>query len=371
MTTRTIGTLSVLFCLTFTACGDDGEVFVDDGIVPPGEGETGDDDLDGGVDPGKEPCLEEPFSLDAVTPKVMFVLDKSGSMNSNSWDDDGDSATPDVTRWYSLHGVVESVTSEYEMEMNFGLTLFPSIDAETESGSFESSCKVSEMPEVAVGPGTASAILLAIPAATQTDFGGATPAAAGMLTGVAHLEELGDETPRAVVLITDGAANCASPDDFLGDYDESLEDAVRDAWEGAGIPTYVVGIDITEDGGNVDVNPRVALDAVAQAGGVPNAGEVGFYDANEPAALESALDQITHSLGCQIELSFAPQEFLQLMVEVDGTHIPQVQSCAETTEAGWVQIDPENQPNKIELCNAACSDAEVAGGVASMCQVVP
>src|SRR5262249_4348531 len=111
--------------------------------------------------------------------------------------------------------------------------------------------------------------------------------------------------------------------------------------------------------------------AVANAGGVARAGDVGFYDASDPAALESALDEITHSLGCQVELQFAPQEFLDIVITVDGSRIPQLQSCKDSDEPGWVQIDPIHQPKKIELCNTACDDAEIGGGTAKICPLVP
>ena len=386
MNARTITTLAApLLALSIAACGpgfdeaggDEGGIssLGETGGDEQGEPETGGDDDDSAGESdetGGEPsCANAEFRLESVTPNVMLVLDKSGSMNSNSWDDDNDSATPEVTRWHSLHGVVADMSAKYEQDMNFGLTLFPALDAEYDSGDFERSCAVSETPEVAVAAGNSAALLAAIPGAEDEDFGGATPATEGILTALAHLEGLNDEAPDAMVLITDGAANCASADDFLSEYDSALEDAVRDAWEGAGVPTYVVGIDISEDGGYVDVNPREALDQLADAGGVASEGEVGFYDATDPAALEGALDEITQRLGCKVELDFGPEGGLEFIVEVNDVAIPQVDSCSDTSEAAWVQIDPVNQPNHIELCNAACEDAEVFGGTATMCPLIP
>lgn len=376
---------TTLLSLTLMACGDDlGGLDEGDGIELDGEtgdevgdtddsGDAGLDDTTGdtGDDDGDGFCSSESFQLSQVTPNVMLVLDKSGSMNANEWDDDGDSSTPKVTRWHSLHGVVADVTGKYDGDIDFGVTLFPAADAEYDSGDFDSSCGVADSPDVGVGPSHSAAILAAIPSADDEDFGGATPATEGVLTGAAHLEALETGMPRAMVLITDGAANCAETDDFVGQYDEALPEAVADAWSGAGIPTFVVGIDISEDGGHVDVNPREALHDVALAGGVAREGEVGFYDATDPAALDAALEEIATRLECQVELEFDPDEFAGMVIDADGQTFGQVDSCEDGD--GWVQIDPLNQPNKIELCNAACEAAALSGlGEAKLfCPIIP
>ncbi len=195
----------------------------------------------------------------------------------------------------TLHGIVDQITTQYEDEMNLGVTLFPAADAEWQTPTYESSCGVSESPDVAIGSGSAAAIMAALPAADDLDFGGATPATAGVLTGVAHLENQAEDALSAMILVTDGAANCASPNSWITQYDTDLPLAVGDAWEGAGIPTFVVGIDIDEDGGVVEINPREALDEVAQVGGVPREGEVGFpAPVRRPACVFTIPEDIMH-----------------------------------------------------------------------------
>jgi hypothetical protein len=380
MNARRTATLP-LICLTLTlaACGDFGEgesagdeLAEDTGETgaeeaEPSGGETGGEASEGTDEeiPEAEPvpeaefCGSETITLDNLTPNVMLVLDKSGSMNQFTWDDDGNSGTPEVTRWFSLHGVVAKIAAEYQDTMQLGVTLFPAADAEVVSGTFEGACKVNEEPEVAVSVDN-SAVLTKIPAADNTSFTGATPATAGILTAAAHLEGLGEELPRAMIFVTDGAANCASPENFVTEYDAELAFAVADAWEGASIPTFVVGIDIGEDGGAVEINPREALHEVALAGGVPREGDVGFYDATSPAALGAALDEITNRVACQLEIGFAPEVLDGMIIDVEGQEFGKVQSCE--SEDGWVQIDPDGNPSKIELCNAACTAVAEAGG---------
>src|SRR4029079_11581557 len=136
----------------------------------------------------------------------------------------------------------------------------------------------------------------------------ATPATAGITTALAHLESLDDGRPAAMILITDGAANCSqgeSGGDLFNVYDEDLPLIVADAWDRAGIPTYVIGIDIQSESMAPNTNPREKLNEVAQLGGVPQAGEVGFYDATTADALTSALDEIASSVSCTVQLGEA------------------------------------------------------------------
>src|SRR5690606_12193817 len=114
-----------------------------------------------------------------------------------SWDDDGEAQTPDVTRWTSLHATVDSIANQYQEAMHLGVTLFPSTDA---TGAYDEACLVNSKPEVEVGIGNAKAILAAIPAADDTELYGATPAAAGVTTALAHLQSLKDDLPAAIIL---------------------------------------------------------------------------------------------------------------------------------------------------------------------------
>lgn len=303
---------------------------------------------------GEEPPTCETTTAVAtnVPPNVMLVLDKSRSMINYKWDDDGESQTADVTRWFSLHGTVDSIATQYEQGMNLGLTLFPSLAATSE---YDEACLVSAVPEVPTAAGNAAAILAAIPEAESMELYGATPAAAGIATALAHLESLDDGRPAAMILVTDGAANCSQGEwgsDLFNLYDQDLPLLVADAWERAGIPTYVIGIDIQTESLAPNTMPREKLDEVAQLGGVPQAGEVGFYDATNADALMSALDEIASSVSCTVQLGEAPSATDQLVVRIDGETVEQLDSCEQGD--GWMFSDPDGALDRIELCNAAC-----------------
>lgn len=329
---------------------DEGEVPPD---LPEDEGET-----DGS---NQEPptCSSTTAFTEAVPPNVMLVVDKSRSMAYHTWDDDGDAGTEEVTRWYSLHGTVADIAGQYEDGMSLGLSLFPSMDA---GWTLEDSCPVNATPEVATALDNADELLAAIPPAQSVEIYGATPAAAGVASALGHLESLQDGRPAAMILITDGAANCSLDSQDAGlfeDYDEDLPLIVADAWERAGIPTYVVGIDIEEASEYPFTNPREKLDEVAQLGGAPRAGEVGFYDALDAQSLNAALDEIAASVSCGVELGQAPSGPDELVISIDGQVVPRLDSCEQGD--GWVYASADL--THIELCNAACDDLHSAGEV--------
>lgn len=287
-----------------------------------------------------------------VPPNVVLVLDKSRSMILYTWDDDGDPKTDEVTRWASLHATVDTITHQYQDGMRLGLSLFPSADA---TSAYAMACHVNELPEVGVGLGNAAAIMAAIPAGDDLDLYGATPASAGMTAALTHLESLNDGRPAAVILVTDGAANCSlayEGTDRFNLYDEDLPLIVADAWDRAGIPTYVIGIDIEETSDHPFTKPREKLDQVAQLGGVPRAGELGFYDAANAEALMSALDTIASSVSCGVTLGKPASSINELVVRLGGELLPRLDSCEQGD--GWIFSDPEGTLDRIELCNGSC-----------------
>jgi hypothetical protein len=331
-------------------------------------GETGDDGGDGGDEAGDgdgdgdgdfEPptCGGDTIVLEQTTPNVMLVLDKSGSMTSQKWQQDGQT----VTRWNSLHGVVTDILAAHDESMNFGAALFPAIGADHNDADL--ACIVNGGPEVEVGPNNGAAILAAIPGADETTKG-ATPATAGILNGLSHLESMDRDGSKAMILVTDGAANCkAGEDDYIGEYDDALAPAVADAYERAGIPTYVVGIDMKDWDGSVNVNPREALDEVALEGGVPRQGDDAFYDVKSQDDLEAALEQITSKVACTVSLETAAPGPAYTEVTIDGETWDYVESCDDGD--GWTFTSDAHPFNTIELCGTTCDAFAEAGELAT------
>lgn len=320
---------------------------------------------------GVVPCDVATAELAPLPPNIMLVLDKSGSMVTNSWDHDGNAGTPPITRWDSLYQVVDFVVSTFDAQINFGVTLFPAVNATSTYNA--NACTMSNAPEIPVAPMNQNAILAGIPAASATDIYGGTPATAGITLARDALVALNPQNPRAVVFVTDGAANCSSgaATNFqrFEVYDAQLPVVVGNAWTNDEIPTYVVGIDavdsvsgVVNDGFPDSTNTYDALNEVAQAGGKPNMGTEQFYQTTNQNELQDALQEIIDdALSCIVPLSPQPAFPDLLQVVIEDMDVPAVMDCA--TEDGWVYTNPAGPYDAIELCGSWCDALKMAGAV--------
>lgn len=345
-------------------------------------GDTGSDDDDSTSSTGNEvtvtvgdtdgpiPCDVAEATLQPVPPNVMLVLDKSGSMVSNSWDHDDDPNTPVVTRWHSLYDVVDFVVTTFDTQINFGANLFPSTLATATLD--DNACIVSNMPEIPVAPVNGANILGGIPGPNETNINGGTPATAGFVVARDHLEALNPDNPRAVVFIFDGAANCMDgttwPQQF-NLYDSNLPATVGAAWTDLDLPTYVVGIDIedavspnVQNGSPSNINPYDELNIVAEAGGRPRPGPEKFYQTTNEIELQAALQEIIDdTLSCTVPLNPEPAFPDLLEVLIEDMQVPQVADCEN--EDGWVYTNPAGPWDSIELCGSWCAQLKATGSV--------
>ncbi|MCY0993212.1 VWA domain-containing protein [Nannocystis sp. ILAH1] len=322
-----------------------------------------------------------PMEIEPVIPRVVLVLDKSGSMiseESGFWDHDADPNTPDITRWMSLHSVVESIFAGLDNVINFGAVLFPSLTA---TGSYgPAACPVDADPLVPIGPQSGAAILGALPPADTMTIAGGTPAAAGIQVALDELASLQDDEPKFIILVTDGAANCKKgtmTPELFNAYDDNLPMVVAEA-AAMGFPTYVIGIDIEDvfsptvvDGNPDNTNTYEKLNELAELGGTARPGEEKFYNALNQTELQAALNSITQQVvSCEIKLGEpVPKMFYIQRVEVgsDGDADQQVYEGQDTQvancddEAGWKYTTPDR--DAIILCGDACEYYKETGVV--------
>ncbi len=330
-------------------------------------GEPADDD-----DDGPPTCADETIQLEIAPPQVMLLLDKSGSMIQNSWDHDADIETGPITRWNSLYNVVDQLSHSVENGIELGMVLFPSASL-TETNA-ETACIVDSDPGAMVSLGNADSIVGALPAPDSMDIHGGTPVSTGMSVVLEHLGSVADGRPQAVVLVTDGAANCmagTSGNDVFTLYDEDLEPMVSDAFT-AGIPTYVVGVDILDEVGVYPAdNPYVRLNELAVAGGVPQDGGLeSFYNTTDEEQLLLALDAIAAELGCNIDLTL-PAEFAnQVTVSVGGMDLPRVEECGDDG-VGWRFLEEVAPFTSIELCSETCDLVHVEASLDVEYECIP
>jgi len=302
---------------------------------------------------------------------MVLVLDKSGSMVANPdgfWDHDADVNTPKITRWNSLYQVVKLVVTDYNDSINFGANLFPSTMAM--KAYTAAACVVNANVEIPVAALNKDAILNGIPQAGDTSLVGGTPTFSGVTAALNHLKTLDPAVPRAILLVTDGAANCAvgaAPPPLFESYDQALHTLVESAWTNDKIPTYVVGIDTkdvvsgnTQDGNPNGTNSFVKLNELAVQGGKPKDDpNEKFYNAVNQIQLKAALDVIAKdALSCIIPLAEPPFFPEGTKVIVGGKEVPKVMDC--TMENGWVYTNPMGPYDAIELCGTACSDLKIS-----------
>ena len=332
----------------------------DDGTSSSSEG--GDDTT------GDVPCDVMSATLKPVIPNIMLVLDKSGSMLFK-WDHDADANTPQVTRWSSLHKVVDNLTTNFNDKLNLGANLFPNKSAKEDYTA--EACLVNANVEVGVKPKNKLAIMAAIPAANTMSIAGGTPAAGGVTAALNHLKGLPADVPRAMILVTDGAANCTAGLDIpplFEAYDQSLHTIVSAAYTQDGIPTYVIGINTVDsttsqvqDGNPNGINPFTKLNELATQGGTAkNDPNEKFYNADNQIELGAALDAVVaDALSCVIPLANEPAKPELTEVKINGMEVPKVNDCA--AEDGWVFSEPNGPYTSIELCGTACGNLKMVG----------
>jgi hypothetical protein len=346
----------------------------DDGDTTSGSSTSDDADDDStssqSNDDGPIPCEVSEATLEPVPPNIMLVLDKSRSMITNQWDHDEDQNTPDVTRWYSLYQVVQFVVTTFNDQINFGANLFPSTAVPAVVQSVQEACHTWDQPEIPVAPNNAGNILAGIPGPDDDDdIHGATPAAAGFVVARDHLLGLNPAIPRAIIFILDGAPNCMEGLNGLAlwqTYDETLAAIVGEAWTNEGLPTYVVGIDIsteqTADGGGdpQGIIPWEVMNELAEAGGQPLGGNEKFYQTTNQNELQAALQQIIDdTLSCTVPLNPAPGFPELLEVYIDNMQVPEIADC--DNEDGWMYTNANF--DEIVLCGSWCGELKSTGAV--------
>lgn len=366
----------VLVAWMSTACGgadiggdggdessdEGGSIFIDAG----GSSEESGDDGLYDEDPAAA-CDLSAFSCPhALQRPLMLVLDNSYSMRGlrvSEWDHDRNEATPEVTRWRSLHRTLSDVMPALVQEREVGATLFPSFAPDEAEAPL---CSVAAAPEIALGEDwQAAADARKIPLSFDDVPGGAAPAAAGVEAALAALEAHDGEVPGAIVLITDGPANCGGEADVQ---DPRLAAVIADA-RARGILTYVIGMDIAEgvlspevdwlpDGVNA-VDVRAALAELATLGGTAQSGSTAFFDVQDEDALAIALWDVSAQASiCMFEFEVAlsePYKFGGIYMSMDDKLVDfgdqPVADCGK--ESGWWFADESR--TRVELCGDACS----------------
>lgn len=282
--------------------------------------------------------------------RILLVVDRSGSMGENE-------VGSGQQKWQGMKNALVNVTSALDATVEFGLMLFPQ-DDECGGGSLR----------VTLGPNKASAIQTALNGAYPS---GGTPTAATLqVTNEVLAPYLGDGRPLAVLLATDGGPNCETGGivsqrssgcrctnpaeegncllhnclDIETDNDGPITEIGR--IKDLGISTFVVGISGVENFADV-------LNSMATVGGTALPGATKYYEANNEAQLQLALEAITQrvlscrvSVGAELEAADAVNVRIGDMVVTRDT----------ARQNGWDIVSP----GVIELFGAPCDIASAA-----------
>ena len=299
----------------------------DPGSGGSGAGNAGTNGTGGGGGAANDVCEAYAVRNDQVTPDMLIVLDKSGSMGGAGAID---CRNPDPIsalfcaqlgvdcndpvwstfcgggdRWGPSVDAVKGITRSLEDSIRFGLMAFP---ADNQCGPGNLLVE----PEIQMADEIASEL-------DRLGPNGATPTSATLEAALRIYEEA-SATPDAlphppyVLLVTDGDPNCVDNQGQSGDVAaQEASYAAIDALTAAGIKTYVIGYD-TRDSDFAQV-----LDEMARRGGT---GDTAHRPVEDQASLEAEFQAIAGSaISCTFVLEQAPPDPSYVLVEIDGEQI--------------------------------------------------
>jgi von Willebrand factor type A domain len=272
---------------------------------------------DGGADSF---CSSKVIPAHANPPDILIVLDKSLSMLAGRWG-------PSVA-------AIGDLTTKYQAQVSFGLSIFPHGDGLCDPGILD----------VPLALNNADAINAFM---AMTVPNGVTPTGDTLNNALMELGDRNDTgdalvTPAYVVLVTDGEPDCPKGVDItdldalaMVDLTSAGSDTVAAAaaLKQANIKTYAIGYDL--DGVGADL-----MSMVAAAGGTND-----FFKVESPADLDAAFQAITKDVvRCEFDLDQPPDDPNYVLVTIDGKDVKL------DSADGWV-IDG----TKVTLMGGSCN----------------
>jgi hypothetical protein len=280
-------------------------------------------------------CADLEVDFDRVTPTVVLLIDRSGSMTEAF--DDG------RNRWQTLVQTLTdqdtSLIKKLEGSVRFGMALY------TSNGGLRrgSRCPILTNVDISLDNFTNISSTLS---RTSNGPSGDTPTAESLTAVAADLADFGEEGPKSIILATDGEPDtCADPDANDDDGSRAKSVAAVTAARENGITTHVISV-----GDEISVAHLKAL-AVAGAGGDEDAEA---YTALDTAALESAFESI---IGSVQTCDFTLQGSVEAANASRGSVLLDDAPLEYGDADGWVMLNESTVQLRGAACEAVKSNA--------------
>lgn len=347
MSKKTRGSLGVLALSLLAGCGAKTGLLVPDSTTV---GDAGDD-----VFVRFESCVAGRFRMERRAARMVFVIDRSGSMASNLV-----TGEP-LDRWTALYRSLSQTIPRFEASMQMGALIFPRVPTSQALAGVQA-CDQLPGDGLDVTPALRNGSTLLRAIALYPPLG-ATPTAAAISRAaryVASREVRG--LAQYLVLATDGGPNCnptlnpatcACPvaggcaATGLGSrycLDDAATVTAIDNARRSGVSTYVIGIDGDLDATYVDV-----LDRMAVAGGRALSGPRRYFSVREGAQLDAAFEEIQRTVvRCAYVTPSRPDAPDRIEVRAAGGLILR----DESRRNGWDWTD--RSYGELTLFGAAC-----------------
>jgi hypothetical protein len=243
-------------------------------------------------------CGFQNFMLERRPAELLLVLDRSGSMREPP------NFMTLTSKWDETVPALNETIMRTAGTVSWGMKLFPAEPI---------ACSVMDGVDVPIAPNNAAAMLAGIAGTTPTGTG--TPTRYVMQKAIAHLKATPSNTPRYILLATDGEPNCADGvTNALVDAQGAV-DAVKMA-AAEGYKTFVIGIATTFG------NANMTLNLMAEAGGEPRMGDPRYYPVSSRMDLINTLSLITGRVAdCVFPLDKLPPSPNDVAVDVNGMRV--------------------------------------------------
>lgn len=296
------------------------------------------DDLGNGQGGSPDVCVDLEVDFERVTPTVVLLIDRSGSMTQN-FDNGRD-------RWQTLVQTLSdpqnSLIKKLETSVRFGMALY------TSAGGFGDGptprvCPTLINVDIALSNFSAMSTVLGV---RENGPSGDTPTAESVAAVAAQLQAFSEDGPKSIILATDGDPDtCEDPNANNNALSKDRSVASVAAAFAQGIPTHIISV-----GNQVTASHLKAL-AVAGAGGDPAAEA---FTALNTAALEEAFNQI---IGSVRTCDFTLAGTVQASDAPRGTVVLDGQTLAFGDPNGWEMPDESTVRLVGQACEVVQADA--------------